>query len=102
MPTIYAIRNRVRKLQRDRGPEMLETPLFDCIVNGEHQELDPLEVAYAQFVEGKTVEVGLRCGTRYTPKATPAQYQRNLREVDAIFKQLQEEYNNEEKERDTE
>ena len=93
MPSTYAIRNRVRKLQRDRGPEMLETPLYDCIVDGEHLELDPLEIAYTQYVEGKSINVGPRCNTRYTPKATPAQYQENLRELDRIFAEISAEHN---------
>ena len=88
-----ALKNRVRRLQRHRTPEMLATVYYDCIVDGKHQEMTILDIAYAQAFEGKQVTQGPQCRVEYTPAATPEEYQANLRELDRIMREEMEKFN---------
>ena len=89
---IPTIKNRVKRLQESRQPKMLATPVYDCMVDGEHQELSPLDIACA-YMDGHNVIQGQQCRTVYTPVATPAEYRKNLEEMQEWVRQCEEEYN---------
>lgn len=88
-----ALKNRIRRLQNQRTPEMLATVYYDCIVDGKHQEMTILDIAYAESFEGKEVTKGPQCRVEYTPAATPEEVQANLRELDRIMQEEIEKYN---------
>lgn len=97
------IRNRVMKLQHDRQPPMLATPLFDCVVDGVKMQLDAVEAAFIGAFNGCEVEIGAQSGVRYTPSATPAEFQENLKEMDRMMTKITDRWRSQtEEERDAE
>lgn len=96
MPNVAGIKRRVRQLQEKMNPppKMYEIPIYDCIIDGEHKQLELLDIATVHL-DGKDhqITIGGQCGARYEQEATPQEKAQRLKDFQAWFKQWQDEYN---------
>lgn len=88
-------KRRLDKVQKALQPArgMLKTPLYLCIVDGEPLELDILEAHLREWLDGQEVEIKGVCGYRYSPQATQAEFEENMRQVQEYVQRISEEYN---------
>lgn len=87
-----ALKNKVKRLQRDNEPGYMTIPVFSCTVDGKPTRMRYLD-AVALELDGHTVAIGEQCGVEYEQKATPAQLRQNIAEVERLMDQILQEYN---------